>query len=59
MLLSRGFISTFIETEDIHLKRRSKEAEYEKRLREWANERNLANEMGREFIPPSIRNLIK
>lgn len=39
LLLDRGFLSTLIETEDIHLKRRAKEAESEFKIRNWANEK--------------------
>lgn len=36
MLLDYGFNATYIETEDIHLKRRHKDAILEKRLVDWA-----------------------
>ena len=52
MLLDRGFNATYIETEDIHLDRRHKEAIQEKRLKEWAQAKNHSEKNGTLFIPP-------
>lgn len=59
LLLDRGFNATYIETEEIHLKRRYEDAILEHKLKEWAKAENDSIKTGRVFCPPILASKVK